>query len=330
MTPAVSPSSLAAVSTPHPGSSRSAGASASTRVASSCSSSRSRRVRSMIRSTSSAQIRTCTVCSRATSRAAIRCSQLRRSSAAAGIASSGSSSCRCQRSRCWIRVRSATRSSRWSSNKRISRDAPSSVAAGSSGSRSAARATAIASITSDSPRCPAERRAPAISFGATRTTRSPLTSKNRSNDADTCRQSSSAHSRSSASERAQATSAPWPILPACTVRSPQQLAAERRRPRRRCESAYAGQLRLRSLPIPFPRWPLTRRQRTGLSGGVLPRSYQVTLALLGRRRATDRMQVSLSATARLRVSPPPPPSLTGASIAVTGRNVQHDTESRPV
>ena len=129
--------------------------------------------------------------------------------------------------------------------ERISRAAPSSGAAGSSGSRSGARATAIASITSDSPRCPAERRAPAISFGATRTTRSPLTSKNRSSDADTCRQSSSAHSRSSASERAQATSGPWPILPACTVRSPHNSPLKLRDRDGACDSAYAGQLRLR-------------------------------------------------------------------------------------
>src|ERR671936_1298117 len=57
---------------------------------------------------------------------------------------------------------------------------------------------------------------------------------------------------------------------------------------------------------PFLRWPpTTGRQRTGLSGGVEPRSYQVTLALLGRRRATNRLAVNLAATAYPRVSPPP-------------------------
>ena len=70
---------------------------------------------------------------------------------------------------------------------------------------------------------------------------------------------------------------------------------------------------------PFLRWPpTTGRQRTGLSGGVKPRSYQVTLALLGQRRATQRMQVKpLRPTATLRVSPPPAPSLTGTSVAAS-------------
>ena len=63
----------------------------------------------------------------------------------------GSSSCRCQRSRLIMRVRSPTRSSRWSTSRRTSRSGPSSRAVGRSGSRSTARATASASIGSDLP-----------------------------------------------------------------------------------------------------------------------------------------------------------------------------------
>ena len=67
---------------------------------------------------------------------------------------------------------------------------------------------------------------------------------------------------------------------------------------------------------PFLRWPVTAEcQRTGLSGGVKPRSYQVTLVLLERRRATDRMQVRpYRPTPSLGVSPPPASSLTGTSV----------------
>ncbi len=49
--------------------------------------------------------------------------------------SSTPSSSRCQRSRWLCRVRSATRSSRWSTSRRSSRSGPSSVATGRSGSR---------------------------------------------------------------------------------------------------------------------------------------------------------------------------------------------------
>ena len=79
-------------------------------------------------------------------------------------------STRCQRSRWMCRVRSATRSSRWSTSRRSSRSGPSSVATGRSGFASAARATARASIGSLLPGSRTERRAPAISLGGTRTT----------------------------------------------------------------------------------------------------------------------------------------------------------------
>jgi hypothetical protein len=83
--------------------------------------------------------------------------------------------------------------------------------------------------------------------------------------------------------------------------------------------------------FPFRRWPLTRRQRTGLSGGVQPRSHQVTLALLGRRRATERVLVKPSGQiAILGVSPPPAPSLTGASVVAASHEDQPDIESDPM
>ena len=49
--------------------------------------------------------------------------------------------------------------------------------------------------------------------------------------------------------------------------------------------------------------------------------------ILGRRRATEPVLVSLSATASLRVSPPPAPSLTGTSV--TSRSVRARMTLRP-
>ncbi len=67
-------------------------------------------------------------------------------------------------------------------------------------------------------------------------------------------------------------------------------SADRRR--QRCGSACADRFRLRSLPVPFPE-VATWRSASGQAsvGAFQPRSYQVTLVLLGRRRATERVQV---------------------------------------
>ena len=139
-----------------------------------------------------------------------------RRAARAGV---GSSSCRCQRSRCWQRRRSATRSSRWSTSSFSSRSVSSPARGPSScGSCSAARATASASIESDLPRVRPRRRCGAVNRGGTRTSRSPAASSACSSPRVTCRQSSTAHSRSSPSARAQTTTPPStgtaPLTPA--------------------------------------------------------------------------------------------------------------------
>ena len=87
-------------------------------------------------------------------------------------------------------------------------------------SRSAARATAIASMLSDFPRVRAPRRASAIKRVGTRSTRSPRAIKHRSSAPETCRQSSSAHTRSLSSLRAQTTNAAKPLAPTWIVCSP--------------------------------------------------------------------------------------------------------------
>jgi hypothetical protein len=84
----------------------------------------------------------------------------------------------------------------------------------------AARATLSASIGSDLPRWRALLRAPAVRCVGIRNTRSPRSIKNRSSDPETCRQSSSAHTRSPSRLRAHRNSAPNPRRPTGTVCSP--------------------------------------------------------------------------------------------------------------
>jgi hypothetical protein len=86
-------------------------------------------------------------------------------------------------------------------------------------SRSAARAIETASMASDLPRSRAERRAPATSFGATRTTCSPRLSRKRSSAPETWRQSSIAHTRSPSRPRAQTSRSSNDLRLALTVRS---------------------------------------------------------------------------------------------------------------
>jgi hypothetical protein len=87
-------------------------------------------------------------------------------------------------------------------------------------SRSAARATAIASMLSDFPRPRDPRRKTAVSLLGTRSTRSPRSTRNRSKAPETCRQSSSAHTRSPPRPRAHLNSAAAPLAPTWTVCSP--------------------------------------------------------------------------------------------------------------
>lgn len=159
----------------------------------------------------------------------------------------GSSSCRCQRRRLIMRVRSPTRSSRWSTKSRSSRSAPSSLAMGRSGSRRAARATASASIGSLLPNERAASRAFAISFGGTLTIRSPAASKSRSRRRERRRQSSTAQRRCG-KRAAHATSSRWSadVVPSVRV-PPADLTA--RQPRRPCGCACAHRSRWSPCPL---------------------------------------------------------------------------------
>ena len=158
------------------------------------SSSLMRRLSSRTRSSNSRQIAAISP-SRSASRAATRSTTCWSLSPRAGISSSGAISCRCQRIRLCRRVRSATRSSRWSTSNLTWRDGPSSWATGRSGSRHAERAIASASIASDLPRVRALRRTLAIICVGTRRTCSPTRNRSASSVRVRCRQSSRAQRR---------------------------------------------------------------------------------------------------------------------------------------
>ena len=132
-------------------------------------------------------------------------------------------------------------------------------------SRSAARATASASIRSDLPRSrPLARAGHQPRRDAT--TRSPCTIKNRSKEPETCRQSSSAQTRSPPSR------APRPAAARTRARRPRRSArrAARRSPRRpprSCASACACPHRARSWPRPLSPREKADARRTRLAGG---------------------------------------------------------------
>jgi hypothetical protein len=156
----------------------------------------------------------------------------------------------------------------------------------SSPSLSAARATLNASIESDLPRSRAERRAPAMCFGATRTIRSPRAIRKRSSAPDTCRQSSIAQTRSGSSARAQRSSLPKLPPRAGTVSSPRTAAVNASTAPQVCVFLWV------SVPITIMRTvpsidQLTKRTPADTShSGLAPSSYQVTPVVLGQRRAT--------------------------------------------
>ena len=106
--------------------------------------------------------------------------------------------CRCQRRHCWRRVHSPIRSLQWSTSRRSPRSGPARRASGR-----AARATVAASMASLLPRLLALRRVCAISFGGTRTQRSPAAMRAGSRRPEMWRQSSRAKRRSGVRRRAQ-------------------------------------------------------------------------------------------------------------------------------
>ena len=105
-----------------------------------------------------------------------------------------------------------------------------------------------------------------------RSTRSPRSIKNRSKDPDTCRQSSSAQTRSSPSSRAHDNSPPNPARPTWTVRSPTNSPVAAPTPAIVCERLWV------SAPSTIMALVLSDRGSTaGGHGllGALPRSLSV-------------------------------------------------------
>src|SRR4051794_14818687 len=129
----------------------------------------------------------------------------------------------------------------------------------------------------------------AIRLVGTRSTRSPRAIKNRSKDPDTCRQSSSAQTRSASSSRPHTSSAANPARPTWTVRSPTNSPVVAPTPAIVCERLCV------SAPSTIMTLVLLCDCRWTAGGHgllrALPRSYQVTPDIPDRRRATKQKEV---------------------------------------
>ena len=118
------------------------------------------------------------------------------------------------------------------------------------------------------PRSRITRRLSAVSRGATRTTRSPRPIKKRSKAPDTCRQSSSAQTRSAFKDRAHSSAAAkpreptWIVLPATS--SPVEPSSAAMVCERLCRSAPSTIIVL----VPFLCAPKVDTRRTRLVGGA--------------------------------------------------------------
>src|SRR3954451_21063670 len=184
-------------------------------------------------------------------------------------------------------------------------------------------------MASDLPRWRALLRDWAIRLVGTRSTRSPRLIKNRSKDPDTCRQSSSAQTRSSSSSRAHASSAPNPARPTWTVRSPSSSPVVALTPAIVCERLCV------SAPSTIMTLVLLCDCRWTAGGHgllrALPRSYQVTPDIPDRRRAKKQKEVRPAGrqpqrkSARRRSGPSsqrrtsPTPRITTASLVAVRR-----------
>ena len=200
-------------------------------------------------------------------------------------------------------------------SRRMSSSGPASSAVGnvSMPSASAARATASASIRSDLPRSRLDRRELAISRVGTRTTRSPRAIRNRSKEPETCRQSSSAQTRSTPRARAHCRTSSNPRAPTEHGLVSEHLArrrgdsGDRVRALVHVRTEHDHQLR-----------PFSSRLKWTAGGhgllGALPRSFQVTPDIPDRRRATQQKEVRPAGpTASKRVSSPPVGTIPAAS-----------------
>src|SRR5919202_5450786 len=145
-----------------------------------------------------------------------------------------------------------------------------------------------------------------MSLVGTRTTRSPRPIRKRSNEPATCRQSSSAHTRSPPRPRAHSNKSEKPRAPTPTVFSPRNSPVPAATAAIVCERlcVSAPSTIIIDLVLLFALWEADAR-RTGLAGGAA-RSYQVTPDIRDRRRATQQKEVRpLRPTASKRVSSPP-------------------------
>src|SRR4051794_14919593 len=157
-------------------------------------------------------------------------------------------------------------------------------------------------MLSDFPRPRTPRRDAAISLVVTRRTRSPRPIRNRSNDPETCRQSSIAHTRSPPRRRAHANNAANPLAPTCTVCSPTNSPVVANDATIVCERLCAS--------APSTIMTSSTSTSTGWTPGghgllrALPPPYQAPPHTPDRRRATQQKVASPNAQHPKREPPP--------------------------
>src|SRR4026209_963440 len=132
----------------------------------------------------------------------------------------------------------------------------------------------MASMLSDFPRSRTLRRDAAISRVVTRRTRSPRPIRNRSNDPETCRQSSTAQPRAPPSARAQLSNAANPRAPTWTVCSPTSSPVVAETAAIVCERLWASAPRTIITPLHLHLdWVDPRRTRLAAGAATLLSSH---------------------------------------------------------
>jgi hypothetical protein len=160
------------------------------------------------------------------------------------------------------------------------------------GKRRACLTGRVASIGSDFPGSRTDRRELSVSPAATRITRSPLASSPRSRRPETCRQSSTAHTRSTSSSPANRSASRVPSSLAAIVSCPRTIPITASTATSACDRLCLPRSRSSA---PSLRWrnPATKRISGGhTSVGAMPRSLSGHAVLLGRRRATEQKSVT--------------------------------------
>ena len=164
------------------------------------------------------------------------------------------------------------------------------------------------------PRVRPARRSGTVSFGGTRTSSSPTLRSCRSSQPVRCRQSSTAHSRSVSRAAAQSSSSSLPTGIAFSSSGRPASSTATAVTECLCTSSPITIMNLASKPLG------ATGERTDLNRGQRPRSYQVTLDGLGRRRRHNAGWSDLTGRHSESSQPPPIESRTAIGRRYRGEN----------